>query len=60
MKIQLSCVRCGSTEFNHEPIQCIKVEGNYYLLHEDIKDNEVTCAKCGLRDYVANLVIVFK
>lgn len=60
MKIQLSCFKCGSTEFAHEPIKCLRVEDDYYLLHEDIKGVEVTCQKCGLRDYIENLVIVFK
>lgn len=59
MKLQLSCFCCGSTDFIQTKQPCTNIEGYSYLLHNDIKETEVTCSKCGLKDYVDNLVIKY-
>lgn len=60
MRLILSCFRCGSTDFDHAPIECQEIEGNYYLPNENVEGTQVTCSKCGLEDYVENLVITFR
>jgi hypothetical protein len=59
MKLQLSCYCCGSTEFIKSEQPCYNIEGYSYLLHEDVKDAEVTCSKCKLKDFITNLVIKY-
>jgi predicted nucleic-acid-binding Zn-ribbon protein len=60
MKLVLSCLKCGSTNFRKEQLNNTNIENISYLLHEDVKGAEVTCIFCGLRDYVQNLVITFR
>lgn len=60
MKLILSCVKCGSIEFKKKELDIINVEQHSYLLHEDYKDTKLTCEKCGLEDYVENLIITFR
>lgn len=59
MKLQLSCFCCGSTDFIRTEQPCTNIEGYSYLFHNDIRETEVTCSKCGLIDYVDNLVIKY-
>ncbi|KEI84032.1 hypothetical protein N493_19195 (plasmid) [Clostridium botulinum B2 433] len=60
MELKLSCFKCGFTKFEYEPIKCLKVDNNYYLMHEDVKEQQMKCQRCGLRDYIENFVIVIK
>ena len=60
MELVLSCVCCGSTKFKRTEQPCYNIEGKSYLLHEDKKDAMVICEKCGLEDYVENLVIQYR
>ena len=60
MKLTLSCVKCGSTEFKKKELDIITVEQRSYLLHEDYKDTKLACEECGLEDYVENLIITFR
>lgn len=58
MRLVLSCVCCGSSEFKKDiPIESFNVEGNTYLHHEDLANVKVACSKCGLEDYVRNLMV---
>ena len=58
MELKLSCYCCGSVDFEHTEIEGLKeIENRSYLLHEEIKNNVVICKKCGLKDYIENLVI---
>jgi len=60
VELKLSCFKCGSTDFEITEVDNIKVEGHSYLLHEDYKDTKLTCERCGLEDYVENLIITFR
>ena len=61
MQLKLSCYRCGSVGFEHTEISGLTdIEGASYLLLEEIKDNVVICKKCGLEDFIQNLVIKFR
>lgn len=60
MKLILSCVCCGSVEFYSSEQPCYNIENVSYLLEEDKKDAKVTCYKCGLEDWVENLVITYR
>ena len=60
MELKLSCFKCGSTDFEITEVDNIKIEGHSYLLHEDYKNTQLICSKCGLEDYVENLVITFR
>ena len=61
MQLKLSCYRCGSVDFELTEISGLTdIEGASYLLSEEIKDNVVICKKCGLEDFIQNLVIKFK
>jgi len=60
MKLVLSCFKCGSTDFENTIQRCYEIEDNSYLLQEDAETAEVICTRCGLKDYVKNLVIVFE
>ena len=51
MKLILSCVCCGSTEFERKKLDIINVEEHSYLLHEESKEEQLICKKCGLEDY---------
>lgn len=53
MKLVLSCIRCGATDFKN-------TKHASYLLQEDCEEAKVICDKCGLEDYVKCLVITFK
>ena len=57
VNFKLSCVCCGSTEFKNTEQQYHTVENQQYLLYEASKNAKVICSKCGLEDYVQNLVI---
>ena len=58
MQLKLSCYCCGSVDFEHTEIEgLIEIEGGRYLLNDEIKNNIVICKKCGLIDYIQNLVI---
>ena len=60
MQLKLSCYCCGSVDFEHTVIEgLIEIENISYLLPEEIKNNIVICKKCGLKDYIKNLVIKF-
>ena len=60
MQLKLSCYCCGSVDFEHTEIEgLLEIEGRSYLLQEEIKNNEVICKKCGLKDYIQNLPIKF-
>ena len=60
MQLKLSCYCCGSVDFEHTEIESlIEIENRSYLLPEEIKNNVVICKKCGLKDYIQNLVIKF-
>ena len=60
MQLKLSCYCCGSEEFEHTEIESLlEIEDRSYLPHEEIKNNVVICKKCGLKDYIKNLVIKF-
>ena len=60
MQLKLTCFCCGSEDFEYTLIEDnIKIEGEGYLLPEEIKDNVVICKKCGLKDYIQNLPIKF-
>ena len=60
MQLKLSCYCCGSVDFEHTEIEgLIEIENGSYLLPEEIKNNVVICKKCGLKDYIKNLVIKF-
>jgi predicted nucleic-acid-binding Zn-ribbon protein len=60
MKLTLSCYCCGSTEFKRTEQPCYNIEGNSYLAHDDLSKATVICKKCGLKDYVHNLVIKYE
>jgi hypothetical protein len=60
LKLILSCFCCGSVDFKETPQFCKDIEGKDYLFQENVKDSKVICKKCGLEDYVENLVIKFK
>ena len=60
MELKLSCFKCGSTDFEVTEVENIKIEGRSYLLHEDYKNTQLICSKCGLEDYVENFVITFR
>ena len=60
MKLLLSCVCCGATEFKKKELSIINVEERSYLLHEDSKDEKLICEECGLEDYINNLIITFR
>lgn len=34
-----------------------RVDDSTYLYHEDIEGQQVVCKRCGLEDYIENLVI---
>ena len=58
MELKLSCVCCGGAEFKETIIDgLITVNGTEYLHNVDIKNNKVVCDKCGLEDYIENLII---
>ena len=60
MQLKLSCYCCGSEDFEHTEIkELIEIENRSYLLQEELKNNIVICKKCGLKDYIQNLVIKF-
>ena len=60
MQLKLSCYCCGSEEFEHTEIEgLLEIEDRSYLPQEEIKNNEVICKKCGLKDYIQNLTIKF-
>ena len=60
MRLALSCYCCGSTVFKETSQPYYEIENSYYLHHEDRAKAEVICEKCGLRDYVVNLVIKYE
>lgn len=60
MQLKLSCYCCGGVDFKHTEISDLtNIENRSYLYHNEIKDNKVICKKCGLEDYIENLVIKF-
>ena len=60
MKLLLSCVCCGATEFKKKELNIINIEEYSYLLHEESKCEKLTCENCGLEDYIDNLIITFR
>lgn len=56
MEFKLTCVCCGSSEFEVKELPLTEIEGATYLYHEDI-NQKVVCKKCGLEDYIENLVL---
>ena len=74
MQLRLSCYKCGCTEFEETGIKgLINIEEKKlnivtgekdifkysYLEFENVKDNQVKCKNCGLKDYISNLPIKF-
>lgn len=57
MELILSCFCCGGIEFDGVSIDNTNIEGDEYLLHDDIPSAMVICKKCKLEDYVGNLVM---
>lgn len=57
MELKLSCFKCGSTDLKTVCGNYYRIENEFYILHEDKKKSVVLCNKCGLEDYVENLVI---
>ena len=57
MKLSLSCFKCGSTDFKLTEQPCTDIENSSYLLHDNLTNAKVICDKCGLEDFVENLVI---
>lgn len=57
MEFKLTCVCCGSHEFKIKKLPLTEVEGITYLYHDDIEEQRVICNKCGLEDYIENLVL---
>lgn len=60
MRLALSCYCCGSTRFKETPQPYYRIEKSFYILHEDVGRAEVICERCGLEDYVANLVVKYE
>jgi predicted nucleic-acid-binding Zn-ribbon protein len=60
MRLILSCFKCGSIDFKNTGQFLTNIEGESYLVRDDYKESKVICSRCGLEDYVENLVIVFK
>ena len=60
MQLKLSCYCCGSVDFEEGDQPRYRIEGRDYLQHETAKETQVTCSKCGLEDYVMNLVITYR
>ena len=57
MEFNLTCVCCGSREFEIKELPLIEMENATYLFHDDIVNQQVVCKRCGLKDYIENLVI---
>lgn len=57
MKLILSCYCCGGVDFGGISVDSTNIEGDEYLLHDDVPSAKVVCKKCKLEDYVGNLVI---
>lgn len=54
VQLKLSCYCCGGIDFENKPMKWNEIEDMYFL---DIEDNIlVKCTKCGLEDYIFNLV----
>ena len=59
MELKLSCYCCGGTYFSNKEMLGYKIENNIYvhLSDKEVRENAVVvCKKCGLEDYVVNLV----
>ena len=59
MELKLSCYCCGGTYFSNKEMLGYKIENNIYvpLSDKEVRENAVVvCEKCGLEDYVVNLV----
>ena len=51
-QFKLSCPCCGGVDFKNNHLKVHEVENMYF-----IRDNtEVKCLKCGLEDYIDNLI----
>ena len=57
MKFKLTCYCCGSSDFVVKELPLVSVGNENYLMHEDVEKEKVVCNKCGLEDYVVNLVV---
>lgn len=53
MELKLSCYKCGGVNFENYPYPYYIIESMHFLQDENIK---VKCIKCGLEDYIHNLV----
>ena len=60
ISLRLSCVCCGTTEIKNTEQPYYTIEDKHYLLHDDLDKAKVVCSKCGLEDYIENLVIKLK
>lgn len=54
IRINLSCYRCGSIDFEAKEMHWKEIEGMFFV---DYEDNPVfKCSKCGLEDNLQNLM----
>ena len=53
VEFKLSCFKCGGTKFENTNQNYTMIEDEHYLNNEKAK---VKCVKCGLEDYMFNLV----
>lgn len=54
LRLNLSCYCCGGIDFENTPREWNEIEDMYFLNLDD--DIQVKCVKCGLEDYLFNLV----
>lgn len=54
LQLKLSCYCCGGVDFENKPMEWNEIEDMYFLDREENK--QVKCTKCGLEDYIFNLV----
>lgn len=54
IRLNLSCYCCGGIDFENKEIKWNEVEDMYFLYTDD--NIKVKCLKCGLEDYLFNLV----
>ena len=54
IRLNLSCYCCGSIDFEVKEMKWHEIEGMSFLYNED--KQMVKCSKCGLEDYLSNLV----
>ena len=54
IRLNLSCYCCGSIDFEVKEMEWYEIEEMSFLYNED--KQMVKCLKCGLEDYLLNLV----